>query len=104
MSLIAWDSNSAANRLKQFGIITQPALIKLKENGSNFTEWSEEVINHLNIMGMSNILTFGPPVAGSLHPVHNLFPVLLFFFGKYRAITLEQIKAVTDTHYNRLAA
>ena len=53
---------------------------------------------------MSNILTFGPLVADSPHLVYDLFLVLFFFFDKYRSITLEQIKRVTDTHCNGLAA
>ena len=62
------------------------------------------MIDHLNIIEMSNILTFGLPVVVSLYLVHNLFPIPLFFFDKYGAITLEQVKRVIDTHYNGLVA
>ena len=101
MLLIVWDSSSAANRLKQHSIDTQPEVIKLKEDSSNFTEWVEEVINHLNLMGMNNIVTISPQnETDQTHLIYALYLEATNFFENYGVIPLEHIKDVTAEYYN----
>ena len=76
-------------------------MIKLKEDGSNFTEWAEEVINHLNLMGMDNIITIGlQNETDRTHPTHALYPEATNFFENHGAIPIEHIENVAAQYYN----
>ena len=43
MLLIIWDKDDEQTKPKQFKIFTKPGTMKLKEDGSNFLWWKEQV-------------------------------------------------------------
>ena len=86
--IVATDSN----KLKEHEIVTKGLGVKLKIDGTNFTEWNEAFGTHCKTMGMVDLFTCGPTDEETSHPAHDQFPIENLFFDSCGAISIEQVK------------
>ena len=94
-TLISW-SATGQNKLKEHELVTKGIDIKLNKNGDNFTEWNEAVASHAKTMGMNDLFDYGPST-DTTYPIHSHFPVKKSFFENHGTITLDQIKAHSES-------